>query len=45
MKRIFISLYIVVVVVMATATIVENYQGTEFVAQHIYGAWWFSALW
>ena len=45
MKRIFISLYIVVVVVMAAATIVENYQGTEFVAQHIYGAWWFSALW
>ncbi|MBO7140147.1 MAG: cytochrome c biogenesis protein CcsA [Prevotella sp.] len=45
MKKILISLYILVVVVMAAATIVENYQGTEFVAQHIYGAWWFSALW
>ena len=30
---------------MAAATIVESYEGTKFVAQHIYGAWWFSVLW
>lgn len=30
---------------MAAATIVEKYEGTEYVAGHIYGAWWFSVLW
>ena len=45
MKKIVIALYIVVVVVMATATMMEKQQGTMYVADHIYGAWWFSALW
>lgn len=45
MKKTVIILYFVVVAVMAAATIVEKYQGTEFVSDHIYGAWWFSALW
>ena len=27
------------------ATVVEKYRGTPFVGEHIYGAWWFSALW
>ena len=27
------------------ATVVEKYRGTAFVGEHIYGAWWFSALW
>lgn len=27
------------------ATIVEKYQGTDYVGSNIYGAWWFSALW
>ena len=45
MKKTVIVLYIVVVVVMAAATIVEKYQGTEYVSAHIFGAWWFSALW
>ena len=40
-----ILLYVVVVAVMAAATIVEKYQGTQYVADHIYGAWWFSLLW
>ena len=30
---------------MAIATIIEKYQGTQFVSENIYGAWWFSALW
>ena len=34
-----------VVVVMAATTIIEKYQGTDFVAENIYGAWWFSILW
>ena len=45
MKKILIILYIVVVAVLATATVVEKYQGTPWVAGHIYGAWWFSLLW
>ena len=35
----------VVVAVLATATIVEKYQGTDYVGEHVFGAWWFSALW
>ena len=45
MKRIVIVFYIVVVAVLAAATIVEKYQGTDYVGEHIFGAWWFSALW
>ena len=45
MKKILIALYIVVVVVMAAATMIEKHHGTTYVADNIYGAWWFSALW
>ena len=45
MKKTIAVLYVVVVAVMAAATIVEKYQGTRYVAEHIYGAWWFSVLW
>ena len=45
MKRIVIVFYIVVVAVLAAATIVEKYQGTDYVGEHIFGAWWFSVLW
>ena len=45
LKKTVIALYMIVVVVMAAATIVEKYQGTSYVSDHIYGAWWFSALW
>ena len=33
------------VVCIAAATIVENHLGTDYALQHIYGAWWFIALW
>lgn len=45
MKKTVLALYIVVIAVMAVATMVERYEGTEYVAEHIYGAWWFTALW
>ena len=45
MKRILFFLYPLIIVCIAAATIVEKYLGTEFVGQHIYGAWWFSAFW
>lgn len=38
-------LYIIIVLVMGVATIVENSRGTEFVRASIYGASWFSLLW
>ena len=45
MKKIVIALYIVVIAVMAIATIVEKYQGTSYVSDHFYGSWWFTLLW
>ncbi len=45
MKKILIFLYIAVIVSMAVATIVEKDHGTTYVAEHYYGAWWFTALW
>ena len=45
MKNTIILFYVVVVAVMATATILEKYQGTQYVTDNIYGAWWFSLLW
>lgn len=32
-------------VVMAVATFVEKYKGTDFVSTAIYGSWWFATLW
>ena len=45
LKRLTITLYILLVVCIGFATVVEKYRGTAFVGEHIYGAWWFSALW
>lgn len=45
LKKTVIALYLIVVVVMAAATIIEKYHGTDYAADNIYGAWWFSALW
>ena len=45
LKRLIITLYILLVVCIGFATVVEKYRGTAFVGEHIYGAWWFSALW
>lgn len=33
------------IVVMAAATIIENIKGTPFVQHSIYGSWWFTLLW
>ncbi|MBQ9666563.1 MAG: cytochrome c biogenesis protein CcsA [Bacteroidaceae bacterium] len=44
-RRTSFALYAILVVIMAIATIVENYYGTDFAHQHIYEAWWFIALW
>ncbi len=44
-KRIIVALYILIVVCIALATVLEKYYGTSFVGSHIYGSWWFTALW
>ena len=38
-------MYVAIMCCMAAATIVEKYKGSDFVADRMYGAWWFSALW
>ena len=45
MKKILSILYVVVILCMGIATIVEKYEGTEYVQASIYGSWWFSVLW
>ena len=44
-KIIILVLYVLIVVCIGLATVVEKYHGTTFVSDNIYGAWWFSALW
>ena len=45
LKKTLFALYIIVLVCMGAATIIEKYRGTDFVSDHVYGAWWFTAVW
>ena len=44
-KKIIFILYILVLVCMAAATIVEKSQGTDYAHAHYYGAGWFILIW
>lgn len=44
-KKIIFILYILVLVCMAAATVVEKSQGTDYAHAHYYGAWWFILIW
>lgn len=44
-RKIIFVVYILVMLVMGAATIIEKYHGTGFVHTHMYGSWWFSLLW
>lgn len=44
-KKLVFSLYTIAVVCMGSATVIEKYQGSEFVSAHIYGMWWFALVW
>lgn len=44
-KKIIFILYILVLVCMAAATIVEKSQCTDYAHAHYYGAWWFILIW
>lgn len=45
LKKTLFALYVLVIVCMAAATVVEKYSETDFVRSNVYGAWWFSLLW
>ena len=45
LKKIVITLYVLVVVLLAAITVIENIYDTTFVNQHFYGSWWFCLLW
>ena len=40
----FVLLFVIVIGI-AAATVIENHFGTDYAHQHVYGAWWFIALW
>ena len=45
MKRALFLPYISVILLLAAATFLEKYNGTEYVQEHIYGTIWFTLLW
>lgn len=44
-KKITYTLYVLVLLSMGIATIVEKNHGTDYAHSHIYGSWWFCVLW
>ena len=44
-RHILSTLMAVLIVVMAAGTVVEKHHGSEYALSHVYGAWWFVALW
>ncbi len=44
-KKTLFALYVLTIVSMGAATIIEKYKGTDYTSAHIYGAWWFTLLW
>ena len=45
LKKFSCVIYILTLVVLGIATVIEHAEGNAFVARHVYGAWWFSLLW
>ncbi|MBQ9203313.1 MAG: cytochrome c biogenesis protein CcsA [Prevotella sp.] len=45
LPRLVGTLYILIVVCIGAATVIEKYKGTSFVSDYIYGSWWFVVLW
>lgn len=44
-KKILFILYLLILVCMAAASIVEKTEGTDYAHVHYYGAWWFILIW
>ena len=45
LKILLIATYLLLILVMAAATIIEKYCGTAYVSETIYGSLWFALLW
>ena len=45
LRHLLSILTIALIVAMATGTIVEKFHGNDYALSHIYGSWWFVALW
>ena len=45
LRHITSVLVIILIAVLASGTIVERLHGSEFALAHVYGTWWFVALW
>lgn len=45
LSRFLLALYVSIITIMAAATITEKYMGSDYVADTIYGSWWFAAMW
>ncbi len=45
LKKISFLLLVIVTATLVAATIIEKYRGAQFVADNIYGSWWFVGLW
>lgn len=45
LRLLIITLWALVPTLLIVTTVIEKWQGTPFVAQHVYGAPWFVALW
>lgn len=44
--RIFTTILItILIVVLATGTVLERLYGSDYALSHVYGSWWFVALW
>ncbi|MBO7083292.1 MAG: cytochrome c biogenesis protein CcsA [Bacteroidales bacterium] len=44
-RHILSVLMIILIVVLATGTVVERLHGSTFALSHVYGTWWFVGLW
>ena len=45
LRHLLSSLLIALIVAMAAGTVVEMLHGNEYALSHVYGSWWFVALW
>lgn len=45
LSRSLLALYVSIITIMAAATITEKYMGSYYVADTIYGSWWFAVMW
>ena len=45
LRHLLSTLTIVLIVAMAAGTVVEKFHGNEYALGHVYGSWWFVALW